>query len=100
SMDNLVLIRMKPDENGRFGFNVKGGYDQKMPVIVSRVAPGTPADLCVPRLNEGDQVVLINGRDIAEHTHDQVVLFIKASCERHSGELMLLVRPNAVESTV
>ncbi|KAK2491685.1 hypothetical protein MC885_012316 [Smutsia gigantea] len=77
--DNLVLIRMKPDENGRFGFNVKGGCDQKMPVIVSRVAPGTPADLCVPRLNEGDQVVLINGRDIAEHTHDQVVLFIKAS---------------------
>ncbi|PKU45986.1 tyrosine-protein phosphatase non-receptor type 4 [Limosa lapponica baueri] len=40
--DNLVMIRMKPDENGRFGFNVKGGYDQKMPVIVSRVAPGTP----------------------------------------------------------
>uniref|UniRef100_A0A286Y416 Tyrosine-protein phosphatase non-receptor type n=1 Tax=Cavia porcellus TaxID=10141 RepID=A0A286Y416_CAVPO len=98
--DNLVLIRMKPDENGRFGFNVKGGYDQKMPVIVSRVAPGTPADLCVPRLNEGDQVVLINGWDIAEHTHDQVVLFIKASCERHSGELVLLVRPNAVYDVV
>uniref|UniRef100_A0A8D1Q1V4 Tyrosine-protein phosphatase non-receptor type n=1 Tax=Sus scrofa TaxID=9823 RepID=A0A8D1Q1V4_PIG len=98
--DNLVLIRMKPDENGRFGFNVKGGCDQKMPVIVSRVAPGTPADLCVPRLNEGDQVVLINGRDIAEHTHDQVVLFIKASCEKHSGELVLLVRPNAVYDVV
>uniref|UniRef100_A0A8D2N5S8 Protein tyrosine phosphatase non-receptor type 4 n=1 Tax=Zonotrichia albicollis TaxID=44394 RepID=A0A8D2N5S8_ZONAL len=92
--------QMKPDENGRFGFNVKGGYDQKMPVIVSRVAPGTPADLCVPRLNEGDQVVLINGRDIAEHTHDQVVMFIKASCERHSGELVLLVRPNAVYDVV
>lgn len=52
------------------------------------------ADLCVPRLNEGDQVVLINGRDIAEHTHDQVVMFIKDSCERHSGGLVLLVRPN------
>uniref|UniRef100_A0A670K3G2 protein-tyrosine-phosphatase n=1 Tax=Podarcis muralis TaxID=64176 RepID=A0A670K3G2_PODMU len=98
--DNLVLIRMRPDENGRFGFNVKGGYDQKMPVIVSRVAPGTPADVCVPRLNEGDQVVLINGRDISEHTHDQVVMFIKASCERHSGELVLLVRPNAVYDVV
>ncbi|KAL8183122.1 UNVERIFIED_CONTAM: Tyrosine-protein phosphatase non-receptor type 4 [Gekko kuhli] len=98
--DNLVLIRMRPDENGRFGFNVKGGYDQKMPVIVSRVAPGTPADICVPRLNEGDQVVLINGRDISEHTHDQVVMFIKASCERHSGELVLLVRPNALLQTL
>uniref|UniRef100_A0A8C2KYK0 Tyrosine-protein phosphatase n=1 Tax=Cyprinus carpio TaxID=7962 RepID=A0A8C2KYK0_CYPCA len=98
--DNLVLIKMKPDENGRFGFNVKGGSDQKMPIIVSRVAPGTSADLCVPRLNEGDQVVLINGRDIAEHTHDQVVMFIKASCESHSGELILLVRPNAIYDVV
>lgn len=52
------------------------------------------ADLCMPRLNEGDQVVQINGRDISEHTHDQVVMFIKASCESHSGELILLVRPN------
>lgn len=52
------------------------------------------ADLCVPRLNEGDQVVQINGRDISDHTHDQVVMFIKASCESHSGELVLLVRPN------
>uniref|UniRef100_A0A8C1AGW7 Tyrosine-protein phosphatase n=1 Tax=Cyprinus carpio carpio TaxID=630221 RepID=A0A8C1AGW7_CYPCA len=98
--DNLVLIKMKADENGRFGFNVKGGSDQKMPIIVSRVAPGTSADLCVPRLNEGDQVVLINGRDIAEHTHDQVVMFIKTSCESHSGELILLVRPNAIYNVV
>uniref|UniRef100_A0A671SUN5 Tyrosine-protein phosphatase non-receptor type 4-like n=1 Tax=Sinocyclocheilus anshuiensis TaxID=1608454 RepID=A0A671SUN5_9TELE len=98
--DNLVLIKMKPDENRRFGFNVKGGSDQKLPIIVSRVAPGTSADLCVPRLNEGDQVVLINGRDVAEHTHDQVVMFIKASCESHSGELILLVRPNAIYDVV
>ncbi|KAJ3592137.1 hypothetical protein NHX12_007266 [Muraenolepis orangiensis] len=98
--DNLVLIKIKPDEHGRFGFNVKGGADQKMPIIVSRVAPGTSADLCVPRLNEGDQVVLINGRDISDHTHDQVVMFIKASCESHSGELILLVRPNAIYDVV
>lgn len=52
------------------------------------------ADMCMPRLNEGDQVVLINGRDISEHTHDDVVMLIKASCEDQSGELILLVRPN------
>lgn len=57
------------------------------------------ADLCVPRLNEGDQVVQINGRDISDHTHDQVVMFIKASCESHSGELILLVRPNGESSS-
>jgi len=91
---NLVTIRMKPDESGRFGFNVKGGSDQSMPVIVSRVAPNTPSDLCIPRLSEGDQVLFINGRDISQHTHAQVVQFIRASCELHSGELVLVVRQN------
>lgn len=43
------------------------------------------ADTCIPKLNEGDQIVLINGRDISEHTHDQVVMFIKASRNRTRG---------------
>ncbi|XP_078655770.1 tyrosine-protein phosphatase non-receptor type 4-like isoform X19 [Branchiostoma floridae x Branchiostoma belcheri] len=92
--NSIVLIRMKPDEQGRFGFNVKGGADQNMPIIVSRVAPSTPADKCVPRLNEGDQVLLINGRDVSQHTHEQVVMFIRSTRESHTGELELTVRPN------
>ena len=51
---------------------LQGGSDQGMPIIVSRVAPGTPADVCIPRLNEGDQVLFINGRDVASHKHEQV----------------------------
>ncbi|KFM70585.1 hypothetical protein X975_16446, partial [Stegodyphus mimosarum] len=90
----LAAIRMKPDEQGRFGFNVKGGADQNLPILVSRVAPNTPADTCIPRLNEGDQVLMINGRDVAGLTHDQVVKLIRASRERHPAELLLTVRPN------
>lgn len=29
-----------------------------MPILVSRVAPNTPADRCYPKLNEGDQVLI------------------------------------------
>ena len=88
----VVTVTINPDTQGRFGFNVKGGADQGVPVIVSRVAVGTPADKCVPRLNEGDQVVVINGREVASMTHDQVVNFIRAAREPHSGELVLSVR--------
>jgi len=63
-------------------------------VIVSRVAGGTPADTCIPRLSEGDQVVMINGRDISTLSHDQVVNFIRAAREPHSGQLILAVRQN------
>ena len=36
---------------------MKGGLDLDMPILVSRVAPNTPADRCYPKLNEGDQVL-------------------------------------------
>lgn len=54
------------------------------------------AGRCEPKLLEGDLVVLINGRDISEHTHDQVVMFIRASRESHSRELALLVKRKGV----
>ncbi|TSK20251.1 Tyrosine-protein phosphatase non-receptor type 3 [Bagarius yarrelli] len=92
----LLLIRFKPDKDGKFGFNVKGGVDQKMPLAISHVNPNSPAGRCVPALLEGDQVLLINGRDISEHTHQQVVMYIKASRESHSKELALLVRRKGI----
>ncbi|XP_039974056.1 tyrosine-protein phosphatase non-receptor type 3 [Xiphias gladius] len=89
---DLMLICIAPDHEGKFGFNVKGGVDQKMPLAISHVKPDSPAGRCEPKLLEGDLVVLINGRDISEHTHDQVVMFIRASRESHSRELALLIR--------
>ncbi|XP_074539512.1 tyrosine-protein phosphatase non-receptor type 3 isoform X3 [Halichoeres trimaculatus] len=89
---DLMLICIAPDHEGKFGFNVKGGVDQKMPLAISHVKPDSPAGRCEPKLLEGDLLVLINGRDISEHTHDQVVMFIRASRESHSRELALLIR--------
>ncbi|KAJ1346776.1 tyrosine protein phosphatase 1, variant 2 [Parelaphostrongylus tenuis] len=95
SEDSLVTVRMRPDNMGRFGFNVKGGADQNYPVIVSRVAPGSSADKAHPRLNEGDQVLLINGRDVASMSHDKVVDFIRSVRTAPSGgELVLTIKPN------
>jgi tyrosine-protein phosphatase non-receptor type 4 len=91
---SFVTIRIKPDAQGRFGFNVKGGADQGLPIIVSRVAPNTPADLCLPRLNEGDQVLYINGRDISSLTHEQVVQMCRNLRQSRGGEMVLVVRPN------
>lgn len=58
--EGLVQVRLQPDDQGRFGFNVKGGADLKLPILISKVAPNTPADKCVPRLSEGDQVSMIS----------------------------------------
>lgn len=95
--EGLVLIRFSPDDQGRFGFNVRGGSDLGMPILVSRVAPNTPAFTSFPKLNEGDQVVLINGCDVSGMRHEQVVNLIRTSKDTH-GELVLTVRPNVYEA--
>lgn len=95
----MVLIRIAPDEQGRFGFNVKGGSDLNMPILVSRVASNTPADRCYPKLNVGDQVLFINNHDISGMMHEQVVNLIRASRDSPSGELVLLVKPSGVYVT-
>lgn len=62
-----------------------------MPILVSRVAPNTPADKCYPKLNEGDQVIMINEIDISNMSHEQVVNLIRASRDTSIGELVLTV---------
>lgn len=44
----------------------------------------------------GDELVLVNGRDVSEHTHQQVVMFIRASRETHTNHLTLLLRRRGV----
>lgn len=73
---HMVTVIMKPDTEGRFGFNVKGGFDQNCPVLVSRVAPNTPADNAYPtKLHEGDQVISINGAEVSGLKHEEVSKF-------------------------
>ena len=88
-----MSIRLEPDAQGKFGFNVKGGCDMGCPVLVSRVAPGTPADQGYPRLNEGDQLMQINGRDTALMTHRDIVTSIRHAATVRK-ELLLRVRQN------
>jgi tyrosine-protein phosphatase non-receptor type 4 len=63
------------------------------PVLVSRVAPGTPADQCYPRLNEADQIIQINGKETVGMVHKDVVSAIRNAASVRK-ELVLRVRQN------
>lgn len=91
---NVITVCMEADEQGRFGFNVRGGVDVNLPVLVARIAQHSSADRVVPKIKEGDQVLLINGHDVSNLTHDQVVSLIKRTHEHGaSGQLVLTIRP-------
>ncbi|UXI22664.1 NADH dehydrogenase [ubiquinone] 1 alpha subcomplex assembly factor 3 [Sarcoptes scabiei] len=93
---HVLTISMIPDSDGRFGFNVKGGHDQNCPVLVSRVAPDTPADNATPiKLHEGDQVLAINGTEVAGLKHKEVVELIRSTKDLGpDSKLILSIRPN------
>lgn len=91
--EGLLLIRITADDSGRFGLNVRGGVDEKIPVIVTKVIPDSPAVVCNPPVEEGDQVLYINGKSVADRTHEQVIMMIKASQETTPSELVLIIKP-------
>jgi tyrosine-protein phosphatase non-receptor type 4 len=93
--EGLVSIRLYADDQGRYGFNVKGGKDLQMPIYVSRVAHNTPA--FNSKICENDQVIMINGRNVSNLTHDQVVSLIRNSRDVNDGQLNLIIKPNALE---
>lgn len=94
--NGLETIILYPDENGKYGFNVKGGTDETVPILVSRVAPNTPADKCTPRLSEGDQLLQINGHDVSHSLHQDVIKLIQEAREKNNGKLILVIKPNVL----
>lgn len=86
------VVRLQPDSYGHFGFNVAGGADCLHPVIISRIIAGSPADRCVPRLNEGDQVLKINDQEIAKWPYANVVNYIRSL--RSFGSMAMTIKPN------
>lgn len=66
-----------------------GGTTQDEPILVSRVAPNTPADKCTPRLSEGDQLLQINNNDVLQRFHAEVVSIIQQARSTDSGKYFL-----------
>lgn len=86
---------MQADELGRFGFNVRGGIDLNLPVLVALIAPNSPADRVIPKIKESDQVLLINGHDVNGLTHEQVVNLIKSTRDHNpTAQLVLTIKPS------
>ncbi|KAL3274548.1 hypothetical protein HHI36_015929 [Cryptolaemus montrouzieri] len=96
--DGSVTITLFPDDEGKYGFNVKGGTSKDVPILVMKVAPNTPADNCSPRLSEGDQILQINGKDMSNVTYEEAVKLIQEARTTNGGKLVLQVKPNVLYS--
>ncbi|CAB3379900.1 Hypothetical predicted protein [Cloeon dipterum] len=66
---------VKSDNNG-LGISIKGGRENKMPILISKIFKGMAADL-TEQLYVGDAILSVNGEDLREATHDEAVKALK-----------------------
>ncbi|NXM18139.1 SNTB2 protein, partial [Ploceus nigricollis] len=63
-------VRVVKAEAGGLGISIKGGRENRMPVLISRIFPGLAAERS-GALRLGDAILAVNGVDLRDATHDQ-----------------------------
>lgn len=76
SSDPVRRVRVVKQESGGLGISIKGGRENRMPILISKIFPGLAADQS-RALRVGDAILSVNGSDLREATHDQAVQALK-----------------------
>ncbi|XP_076878711.1 beta-2-syntrophin [Brachyhypopomus gauderio] len=69
-------VRVVKQESGGLGISIKGGRENRMPILISKIFPGLAADQS-RALRVGDAIMSVNGTDLREATHDEAVQALK-----------------------
>ncbi|XP_040890762.1 alpha-1-syntrophin isoform X2 [Toxotes jaculatrix] len=69
-------VRVTKQDVGGLGISIKGGRENKMPILISKIFKGLAADQ-TEALYVGDAILSVNGYDLREATHDEAVQALK-----------------------
>ena len=69
-------VRVTKEAGQGLGISIKGGRENKMPILISKIFPGMAADL-TGRLHVGDAILSVDSTDLREATHDDAVRILK-----------------------
>lgn len=70
------VVRVVKSDNGGLGISIKGGKENKMPILISKIFKGMAAD-ATEQLYVGDAILAVNGEDLRDATHDEAVKALK-----------------------
>ena len=70
------IVRVTKMDNNGLGISIKGGKENKMPILISKIFSGMAADH-TEQLYVGDAILAVNGEDLREATHDEAVRALK-----------------------
>lgn len=69
-------VRVTKSDNNGLGISIKGGKENKMPILISKIFKGMAADQ-TEMLYVGDAILSVNGIDLRDATHDEAVKALK-----------------------
>lgn len=70
------FVRVVKEEQNGLGISIKGGKENRMPILISKIFKGMAADK-TEKLYVGDAIISVNGEDLREATHDDAVRALK-----------------------
>ncbi|XP_036395184.1 beta-1-syntrophin [Megalops cyprinoides] len=80
-------VKVIKQEVGGLGISIKGGKENKMPILISKIFKGLAADQ-TQALYVGDAILSVNGVNLRDATHDEAVQGLK----RAGKEVILEVK--------
>ncbi|CAF4306414.1 unnamed protein product [Rotaria socialis] len=87
----LVKI-VKPDNVG-LGISIKGGRENRMPILISKIFPNLPAAQS-GQLHIGDAILSVNGKDLQHVSHEEAVQILKTAGREVEMEVRYLREVN------
>ncbi|KAG0426144.1 hypothetical protein HPB47_026732 [Ixodes persulcatus] len=92
------IVRVVKQDNNGLGISIKGGKENKMPILISKIFKGMAADM-TEQLYVGDAILSVNGEDLRDATHDEAVRALKRAGKIVDLEGELSVGASAAAST-
>ena len=74
--NQIRVVKVVKQEVGGLGISIKGGRENKMPILISKIFKGLAADQ-TDSLYVGDAILAVNGEDLRNATHDEAVQALK-----------------------
>lgn len=69
-------MRITKSDNNGLGISIKGGRENRMPILISKIFRGMAAD-SAKGLYVGDAILSVNGEELRDATHEEAVRALK-----------------------
>lgn len=82
-------VRITKSDNNGLGISIKGGRENRMPILISKIFRGMAAD-SAKGLYVGDAILSVNGEELRDATHEEAVRALKRAGRVVSLEVKFL----------